>query len=77
MNKCYKENLQQLSKEQLIFLIENLVRSQTLIDEVCIEESKLHIDSDKAVSEIRNHLYHIPNMHSLTALKAYIDSYLK
>ena len=73
MIDCYKETLSQLSKEQLIYLIEQLVHSQFLISEVCVDESKMHIDSDKAVDEIRSYLYNMPSMYNVTNLKAYID----
>jgi hypothetical protein len=35
-----KETLSQLSKEQLIYLIEQLNHSQFLISETCVDESK-------------------------------------
>ncbi len=69
----YKETLSQLSKEQLIYLIEQLDYSQSLIGEVCVDESKCHIDSDRAVDKIRGYLYHMPSMYNVTNLKAYLD----
>ena len=68
-----KEALNQLSKEQLIYLIEQLDHSQFLIGEICVEVSKYHIDSDKAINKIRNYIYHIPSMYNITGLKAYIN----
>lgn len=73
MTNQYKEMLKQLPKEQLIYLIEQLAHSQFLIGETCVEESKQHIDSDKAVDKIRSYIYHMPNAYDVTKLKAYID----
>jgi hypothetical protein len=73
MTRYYKETLNQLSKEQLIYLIEQLDHSQNLIGEVCVDESKCHIDSDRAVDKIRGYLYHMPSMYNVTNLKAYLD----
>ena len=69
MTKYEKNALNELSKEQLIYLIEQL----NLISEVCVDESKCHIDSDRAVDKIRGYLYHMPSMYNVTDLKAYID----
>ena len=49
MTKHNKQVLSELSKEQLIYLIEQLVHSQFLISEVCVDESKWHINTDKAI----------------------------
>lgn len=68
-----KKVLHELSKEQLIYLIEQLYRSQFLIGETCVDESKMHIDSDKAVDQIRKHMYNMPSMNNADELKAYID----
>lgn len=73
MRECDKEALNQLSKEQLIYLIEQLDRSQFLITEACVDESKCHISSDKAVDKIRSYIYDMPSMCNVTNLKAYID----
>ena len=69
----HKETLNQLSKEQLIYLIEQLVHSQFLIGETCVEESKLHITSNEAIRKIREYIYNIPCISSPKELKAYID----
>lgn len=68
-----KETLGQLSKEQLIYLIEQLNHSQFLISETCVDESKCHIDSDKAVDKIRGYIYRMPSMYNVEELKLYID----
>lgn len=73
----YKETLSQLSKEQLIYLIEQLDYSQSLIGAVCVDESKMHISSDRAVDKIRGYLYNMPSMYNVTNLKAYIDMKMK
>ena len=63
----------ELSKEQLIYLIERLIYSQNLISEVCVEESKLHIESDEAVDKIHECIYDMPSLYNATDLKAFID----
>ena len=73
MTKHDKKTLNELSKEQLIFLIEQMNKSLFLISETCVDESKLHIDSDKAVDEIRGYIYHMPSIYDETEVKAYID----
>lgn len=73
MTKAKKAVLNELSKEQLIYLIEQFYHSQFLIGEVCVAESKQHIDSGDAVDEIRDCLYDIPNMNNVIELKSYID----
>lgn len=67
-----REVLNQLSKEQLIYLIEQLSHSQFIIGEICVEESKCHIDADKAIDKIRDCIYHIPS-DKAEELMAYID----
>ena len=73
MNKMKRSVLENLSKEQLIYLIEQLDRSQFLISEVCVEESKCHIESDKAVDKIRNYLFNMPSLYDIKDTKAEID----
>lgn len=73
MTKYEKETLRQLSKEQLIYLIEQLCHSQFLISETCVDESKCHIDSDKAMDKIRGYIYHMPSIYNVEELKAYIN----
>lgn len=72
----YKEDLnalKELSKEQLIYLIEQLYDRQFLMGEVCVEESKSHIASDEAVNRIRGYIYDMPSMHNISSLRAFID----
>ena len=73
MTNRNKKVLNDLSKEQLIYLIEQLYHSQFLIGEVLVDESKWHIDSDKAVDKIRKYMYNMPSMNDATELKSYID----
>lgn len=73
MTKHQKAILNELSKEQLIYFIEQLCRSQFLIGEVCVDASKQHIDFGNAVDKIRGYLYDMPNMNAATELKAYLD----
>ncbi len=51
-----EENLNACSKEQLIFLIDKYWSSMFIISEVCVDESKMHISSEKAITEIREEL---------------------
>ena len=68
-----KEILNELSKEQLIYLIEQYYYSQFLIGEVCVEESKQHISSKRAIKKIRNCLYDMPITYNVDNFKAQID----
>lgn len=57
--KCseYKiESLQKLTKEQLIYLIEQYEDVNFSISETLVEESKWHIKSDEAIRRIREYL---------------------
>lgn len=73
MTKHEKQVLSELSKEQLIYLIEQLNHSQFLISCVLVDESKWNIDSDKAVDKIRGYMYNMPSLYDATELKAFID----
>ena len=73
MIKEQKEQLLQLSKEQLVYLIEKLNDSQFMIGETCVDWSKCHIDADEAVDKIRGYLYYVPSIYNLTNFKAHID----
>lgn len=68
-----KEILNELSKDQLIYLIEQYYHSQFLISEICVDESKQHISSERAVKKIRNRLYNMPNIYNVDNFKAQID----
>ena len=71
--RYYDKTLDQLSKEQLIYLIDQLDYSLALIGEVCVDESKMHISSERAVEKICGYIYHMPSTYNVDNLKAYID----
>ena len=73
MTDQLKEILNELSKEQFIYLIEQFYHSQFLISEVCVEESKCHISSEETVKKIRSYLYDMPNTYNVDNFKAQID----
>ena len=73
MTKHDKKVLNELSKEQLIYLIEQLVHSQFLISSTCVRESKWELDSDKAVDKIREYIYDMPSLYDAIEVGAYID----
>ena len=73
MTDQFKEILNELSKDQLIYLIEQYYHSQFLISIVCVEESKQHISSEKAVEEIRSYLYDMPSTYNVDNFKVQID----
>ena len=73
MTDQLKETLNELSKEQLIYLIEQFYHSQFLISETCVDESKQHISSENAVQKIRSYLYNMPNTYNVDNFKAQID----
>lgn len=53
-NKC-KQNLEQLDKSDLIFLIEEYTHALNMISETCVRESK-GLASEKAIDHIRERL---------------------
>ena len=73
MTNQLKEALNELSKDQLIYLIEQYYHSQFLIGEVCVDESKRHISSEQAIQEIRNYLYDMPSTYNVDNVKGQID----
>ena len=73
MTKHQKEVLSKLSKEQLIYLIEQFYHSQFLIGETLVDVSKCHIDAERAIIDIRKFMYDIPGMNDVDELKAHID----
>ena len=68
-----KEVLLQLPKEHLVYLIDKLEHSLAIIGEICVEESKQHIDSSDAVDEIRENIYQMPSLYKVDETKAFID----
>ena len=73
MTDQLKETLNELSKDQLIYLIEQYYHSQFLIGEVCVDESKQHISSEQAIKNIRKYLYDMPSAYNVDNFKAQID----
>ena len=73
MTDKLKGILNELSKDQLIYLIEQFYHSQFLISEACVDESKQHISSEQAIQEIREYLYDMPNTYNVDNFKAQID----
>lgn len=73
MNAIYRENLGTLSKEELVFLVEQYYNSMSLISEICVEESKWHISSEKAVDKIREKIYFTPCMYDVALMKEMIE----
>lgn len=73
MTDQLKEILNELSKDQLVYLTEQFYHSQFLISEVCVDESKQHISSEGAVKEIRSYLYDMPSTYNVDNFKAQID----
>ena len=59
MRSDIKENLENLSKEQLIYIIDKFDHLYCTVSEICVSESKLHIESKEAVSKIRKQCYDI------------------
>ena len=73
MTNQLKEILNELSKDQLIYLIEQYYYSQFLISEICVDESKQHISSENAIKKIRDYLYDMPDTYNVDNFKAQID----
>lgn len=73
MTKHDKKVLQELSKEQLIYLIEQMKSSLCKIGEVCVEESKGHRPSEKAVEDIRGYIFNMPSLVDAEKTKRAID----
>ena len=73
MNDFLQEILYELSKEQLVYLIERHYNSMLCIGETCADESKMHISSENAVNNIRECIYTFPMMLDTEKLKNYLD----
>ena len=73
MTESKKQVLRELHTDHLIYLIEQLYHSQSLIGEVLVDESKQHIGPDRAIDKIRSHMYHMPDLHNSSDTRAYID----
>lgn len=73
MTKHDKEVLQELSKEQLIYLIEQMKSSLCKIGEACVEESKGHRTPEEAVEDIRGYIFDMPILVDAEKTKRAID----
>ena len=73
MTDQLKEILNELSKDRLIYLIEQYYYSQFLISEICVDESKQHISSENAIKKIRDYMYNMPKTYNVADFKALID----
>lgn len=73
MIKAHKRTLSELSKEQLIYLIEQMGHSLFLIGEHCVEESKMHISPERAIDEVRKDIYRMPSLYDAASAGAFID----
>lgn len=51
-----KKILNALTKEQLIFLINQYQHMEFMVSEICVNESKQHIPSEQAIEKIRKEL---------------------
>lgn len=52
-----KKILNALTKEQLIFLINQYQHMEFIISEICVNESKQHIPSEQAIEKIMKELH--------------------
>lgn len=73
MTKHDKEVLSELSKEQLIYLIEQMKSSLCKIGEACVEESKGHRPPEKAIEDIRGYIFDMPSLVEAERAKREID----
>lgn len=73
MTKHDKEVLDELSKEQLIYLIEQMKSSLCKIGEACVEESKGHRAPEKALEDIRGYIFNMPSLIDTKRAKEAID----
>lgn len=56
-SKYIKENLLKLSREQLVYIIEQYYDACFMISETLVEESKWHIEKKDAIKKIREYLF--------------------
>lgn len=73
MTKHDKKVLQELSKEQLIYLIEQMKSSLYKIGEACVEESKGHRPPEQAIEDIRGYIFNMPSLVNAERAKIEID----
>lgn len=68
MNKC-----NELSKEQVIFLLQRYQHSMFMIGEICVSASKQEVSAESALNEIRDNIINIPYMSDKEKLSAWVD----
>lgn len=68
-----REVYKNLSKEQLLYLINQYEDSMFYIGETCVDESKREIDSHIAIKHIRDNIFTIPKFYDNKNLMAWID----
>lgn len=68
-----KEVYKDLTKEQLIYLVEQFKHSMFYIGEICIAESKSEMDSHAAVTQIRKNIFFPPFASGSKNLAKWID----
>ena len=70
-----KKILNALTKEQLIFLINQYQHISFIISEICVDESKRHISSEQAIEKIRKELRNcnFPSCVSIERFISYLD----
>lgn len=73
MTKHDKKVLQKLSKEQLIYLIEQMKSSLCKIGEACVEESNGHRPPEQAIEDIRGYIFNMPSLVNAERAKIEID----
>ena len=73
MTKHEKEVLQELPKERLIYLIEQMKSSLCKIGEACVSESKGHRTPEEAVEDIRGYIFDMPILIDTKKAKEVID----
>lgn len=57
--ELYGETLNDLSKNELIIIIEAYRSCIFKVSETCVDESKMNIASDAAIEQIRNYLHDV------------------
>lgn len=73
MDDFVKESLNQLTKVQIVYLLEQFYRCKSRIGEVCVDALKEHIDPPEAIRKIRRCLCDTPSIGWGDHLADYID----
>ena len=73
MDDFVKESLNQLTKGQLVYLVEQFYRCKSRIGEVCVDVLKEHIDPAEAIRKIWRCLCDTPSIGWGDHLADYID----